>query len=97
MNILRFVDDGRFSAETVALASGTAASIGTLPAIPGPRKPTRPTLRVLPHSGPSKVTRLSITTLATGTGGFWEDIVFVTLAVSGLASVIVAIFEAFRM
>ena len=97
MNMLRFVDDGRFSAETAVLASGSATSVGALPAVRGTRKTTTPVLRVLPNSSPGKATRLSTTTLAIRAGGLWEDIVFVALIVSGVASVIVALIEAFRM
>ena len=95
MNILRLIDDGRFAAKTVAFASGAASSVSALQGLPKPAKPAVPRLRVIPKYGPSKTATLYRAAKTTLAAGFVEEIVFAVLAVCGMASVFVMLFQVF--
>ncbi|HWW02079.1 MAG TPA: hypothetical protein VNZ64_20430 [Candidatus Acidoferrum sp.] len=96
MNVLRLIDDGRFSVKSVALASAQTTSVEALPAFRRTPKAPAPAIRVLPYHGPKATTSLYQAAMETHASGVWEDIVFAALAVCGVISVLLTILEAVR-
>ena len=97
MNILRLIDDGRFSVKSVAFASVPAAPIDAPAHLRAPDKPLVPRLRVLPNSRISPGVSLHLATETARASGLWEDIAFTVLIFGGVVSVVLALFEAFRV
>ena len=97
MNILRLIDDGRFSVKSVAFAFTPAAPVDAPAHLRAPDKSFVPRLRVLPQSRISPTVSLHLATEAARSSGRWEDVVFSVLIFGGVVSVVLALFEAFRV